>query len=151
MGTPHRWGHCRSTRTSRTLTVEAGASIGDPAVVRLTSGSGLILLNRAVTGPAGSESTIDYRRHLERPVLEITGSIPVGTKPGVREVAVVNPTVFFAQALKDALAARGIATRGEAVDGDDVAAQVLASGAAAAHVASSSRRRALRFATSPSS
>jgi D-alanyl-D-alanine carboxypeptidase/D-alanyl-D-alanine-endopeptidase (penicillin-binding protein 4) len=125
------------------LTIEAGAATGDPAAVRLTAGSGLMLLNRAVTGSAGSENTIDYRRHLERPVLEITGSIPAGAKADVREVAVVNPTIFFAQALKDALVARGIAVRGDAVDFDDVAAQALASGAA------TTSRRVLASSASP--
>jgi len=125
------------------LTIEAAGSTGDPAAVRLTPGSGLMLLNHAVTGPVGSENTIDYRRHLERPVLEITGSIPAGARPDERAVAVVNPTIFFAQALKDALAARGIATRGDAVDLDDVAPQVLASGAAAMP------RRVIATSTSP--
>jgi len=125
------------------LTIEAGAGVNDPAAVRLTSGSGLIILNRAITGPAGSDNTIDYRRHLERPLLEITGSIAIGAKPDVREVAVVNPTIFFVQALKDALIARGIAVRGEAVDLDDVAAQALAAGAATA------ARRVIASSSSP--
>jgi D-alanyl-D-alanine carboxypeptidase/D-alanyl-D-alanine-endopeptidase (penicillin-binding protein 4) len=42
-------------------------------------------------------------------------------------VAVVNPTVFFAQALKDGLIARGIPVAGAAVDLDDVAAELAGS------------------------
>ena len=60
-------------------------------------------MNHATTGAAGSPNTIDYRRHLDRAVLEVTGSIPAGAEPGTRDVAVVNPTVFFAQSLKDGL------------------------------------------------
>ena len=56
-------------------------------------------------------------------MLEVTGSIPVGAQAATRAVAVVNPTIFFAQSLKDALVARGIAVSGEAVDCDDVAAE----------------------------
>ena len=105
------------------LTVEAGRAEGDPAIVRLEAGSGLTLLNRAVTGPAGSLDTLGYRRHIDRPVLEVSGSIPIGTTLA-RTVAVVNPTIFFAQGLKDALIARGIAVAGEAVDFDDIGAEL---------------------------
>jgi len=105
-----------------TLTVAAAALPGEPPIVRLPPGSGLSMLNRAATGPAGSRETIDYRRHLDAPVLEITGSIPAEGAAVNRSVAVVNPTIYFAQSLKDGLIARGIAVTGEAVDLDDVAA-----------------------------
>jgi D-alanyl-D-alanine carboxypeptidase/D-alanyl-D-alanine-endopeptidase (penicillin-binding protein 4) len=39
-------------------------------------------------------------------------------------VAVVNPTIFFAQSLKDGLIARGMSVSGEAVDFDDIAAEM---------------------------
>jgi D-alanyl-D-alanine carboxypeptidase/D-alanyl-D-alanine-endopeptidase (penicillin-binding protein 4) len=106
------------------LAVTPAPTQGDPAIVRLAPGSGLALLNRAVTGAPESADTIDYRRHLDSPVLEITGSIPCGGKPVLRSVAVVNPTVFFAQSFKDALVAYGIPVSGEAVDLDDVSGQV---------------------------
>ena len=93
-------------------------------MVTLSAGSGLELVNHASTGAAGSPNTIDYRRHIDRAVLEVVGSIPAGTEPGTRDVAVVNPTVFFAQSLKDGLGARGIVVTGEAVDFDDVAAEM---------------------------
>jgi D-alanyl-D-alanine carboxypeptidase/D-alanyl-D-alanine-endopeptidase (penicillin-binding protein 4) len=80
-----------------------------------------------MTGPPGSEDTIDFRRSLDRPVLEVTGSIPLAATPDIRTVAVVNPTLFFAQALKNELSARGIAISGPAVDFDDVAAELVAS------------------------
>ena len=106
------------------LTVAPSGAAGEPAIVRLASGSGLTLLNRAVTGPTDSTQTIDYKRHLDMPVLEITGTIPAGGTPLTRGVAVVNPTVFFAQAFKDALIAQGIPVSGEATDLDVVAAEV---------------------------
>ena len=109
-----------------TLEVRPGAVAGAPAVVSLTPGSGLMVINRATTGPAGVPETIDYRRHLDRAVLEITGTVPLASSPQARSVsrtvAVVNPTTFFAQNLKDALIARGIAVEGEALDYDDLAA-----------------------------
>jgi D-alanyl-D-alanine carboxypeptidase/D-alanyl-D-alanine-endopeptidase (penicillin-binding protein 4) len=100
-----------------TLTVQPGAAAGEAAVVGLSPGSGLTLVNRATTGAAGSTATIDYRRHLDAPILEVTGSVPLDAdRPAGRDVAVVNPTVFFAQSLKDALIARGIEVAGAAVD-----------------------------------
>jgi D-alanyl-D-alanine carboxypeptidase/D-alanyl-D-alanine-endopeptidase (penicillin-binding protein 4) len=103
------------------LVVTPAATVGGPPIVRLDAGSGFTLLNRATTAGEGTETTIDYRRHLEQPILEVTGMIAIGAKPVTRSVAVVNPTIFFVQALKDALAARGIEVIGPAVDFDDVA------------------------------
>ncbi|MGB2713425.1 MAG: D-alanyl-D-alanine carboxypeptidase/D-alanyl-D-alanine-endopeptidase [Vicinamibacterales bacterium] len=106
------------------LVVSPGATEREPAVIRLAPGTGLSVMNRTVTGAAGSAETIDYKRHLDAPILDIVGSVPLGGKPVTRSVAVVNPTVFFAQSLKDALVEYGIEVSGEAVDLDDIAAQV---------------------------
>jgi serine-type D-Ala-D-Ala carboxypeptidase/endopeptidase (penicillin-binding protein 4) len=108
-----------------TLTVTPGATTGAPAIVQLQAGSGLTLLNRATTVAAGGETAIDYRRHLGQPVLEVTGAVPAEGAPITRNVAVVNPTLFFVQSLKDALVVRGIAVTGPAVDFDDVAAELV--------------------------
>jgi D-alanyl-D-alanine carboxypeptidase/D-alanyl-D-alanine-endopeptidase (penicillin-binding protein 4) len=62
-------------------------------------------------------------------VLEVSGSVPAGSERITRDVAVVNPTIYFAQSLKDALIARGIEVTGEAVDFDGIAAEFIASGA----------------------
>jgi D-alanyl-D-alanine carboxypeptidase/D-alanyl-D-alanine-endopeptidase (penicillin-binding protein 4) len=122
------------------LVVGPSANAGEPAVVRLAAGSGLTLLNRAVTGAPGSAESIDYKRHLETPVLEITGTIPAGGPSVTRAVAVVNPTLFFAQALKDALVAQGLSVSGEAADLDDVSADMNTAG---------SERRTIASTTSP--
>jgi D-alanyl-D-alanine carboxypeptidase/D-alanyl-D-alanine-endopeptidase (penicillin-binding protein 4) len=110
-----------------TLTVGPAAQAGDPAQVTLTPGTGLEVLNRVNTTAAGSPPAVEYRRRLDRPVLEVTGSIAAGAVPLDRTVAVVNPTVYFAQSLKDALIARGITVTGPAVDLDDVAAELAGS------------------------
>ena len=94
-GTRRRSARSSSTRTWRPSTVAPGAAAGDPVILRLTPGSGFTVLNRAVTGAADSTDTFDYRRHLDRPTLELTGSMPAGSKETVRNVAVVNPTVFY--------------------------------------------------------
>ncbi len=103
------------------LSIRPGAKEGDPVSVELTAGSGLTLINRAFTGPSKSANTIDYWRHPEAPVLEVTGSIAVDAAPASREAAVVNPTAYFARAVKAGLAARGVAVSGDAIDMDDLA------------------------------
>ena len=118
------------------LMVTPGAATGVPAIVRLPTGTGLSVANKALTAAAGTPETIDYRRFLDRPVLEVTGAVPLpplepvpaGTsvRTAGRDVAVVNPTVYFVQTLKDGLIARGIEVGGEAVDIDDVAAPAAA-------------------------
>jgi D-alanyl-D-alanine carboxypeptidase/D-alanyl-D-alanine-endopeptidase (penicillin-binding protein 4) len=105
-----------------TLTITPGLEAGAPATVALSAGSGLRTLTRVSTSAAGTAATIDYRRRLDQPLLEVSGTIAAGSAPLERTVAVVNPTIFFAQSLKDGLIARGVAVRGEAVDLDDVAA-----------------------------
>jgi D-alanyl-D-alanine carboxypeptidase/D-alanyl-D-alanine-endopeptidase (penicillin-binding protein 4) len=121
------------------LTVAPGAAEGQPAIVTLPPGTGFIVINRAVTHAAGTPETIDYKRYMDRPVLEITGSVPLpsGSVPLAsaqqsrtvsRTIAVLNPTLYFAQSLKDGLVARGIAVSGDAVDLDDVAAELSGTG-----------------------
>ena len=107
------------------LMVVPGARAGEPAIVTLSPGAGFTLLNRATTGAEGSEDTIEYRRHLDSPILEVSGSAPIGGRTATRSVAVANPTNFFVQTLKDGLAERGIRTKGDAVDIDDVAAELM--------------------------
>jgi len=107
------------------LTVRPAAQAGDPALATITDGSGLTLITRVATTAPGSPSSIDYKRRLDHPVLEVSGSIAAGSAALERTVAVVNPTIFFAQALKDGLTARGLLVAGEAVDHDDIVAELL--------------------------
>lgn len=107
---------------SASLDVLPGSWQGAPAVLRLAPGSGLTLLNRAITGPPGSQDVIEYRRRIDRPELEVIGSVPADAGPTRYFVAVVNPTLYFVRSLKDALAAAGVTVSGEAVDFDDISA-----------------------------
>jgi D-alanyl-D-alanine carboxypeptidase/D-alanyl-D-alanine-endopeptidase (penicillin-binding protein 4) len=107
------------------LTVTPAAVPGEPPNLTLPPGTGLAIENKARTGAGGSGDSIDYRRRLDRPVLEVAGAIAAGSPPVTRPVAVVNPTLFFAHALREALIARGITVTGDAVDQDDIAAELL--------------------------
>jgi D-alanyl-D-alanine carboxypeptidase/D-alanyl-D-alanine-endopeptidase (penicillin-binding protein 4) len=108
-----------------TLTIRPAAQAGEPAHVALTAGAGLTVVNRIATGAAGSAPTVDYRRRLDQPILEVSGSIAADAAPIERSVAVVNPTLFFAQSVKDGLISRGMDVSGAAADFDDVAAEML--------------------------
>ena len=112
------------------LVIRPAAQAGDPAQVVLQAGAGLTLVNRVATGAGGSPATIDYRRRLDQPVLEVSGSIAADSAPLERTVAVVNPTLFFAESVKDGLIARGITVTGAAADFDDVAAEMAGQPAA---------------------
>ena len=108
------------------LTITAGAAVGDPAVLSVTPGSGFTLTNLVRTVDAGIRGNIRVQRRIDRPELEISGTIGSDASPVRRTVAVLNPTLFFAQAMKDGLASRGIAVSGAAVDADDIAPELLA-------------------------
>ena len=90
----------------------------------MTPGAGYTIVNHAVTAEAGTGQTIDVRRRPDAAILEIAGSIPAGSSPVTRSIAVINPTVFFAQSLRDGLVARGVAVSGSAVDFDDIAVEL---------------------------
>jgi serine-type D-Ala-D-Ala carboxypeptidase/endopeptidase (penicillin-binding protein 4) len=107
------------------LTIVPGLENGRPAQVTLTAGSGLRLINRVTTSAAGSSLEVSYRRRLDEPVLEVSGSIAAGATAATRTVAVVNPTLYTAQAVRDALIERGIDVRGAAADFDDIAAELV--------------------------
>ncbi|HMF61848.1 MAG TPA: D-alanyl-D-alanine carboxypeptidase/D-alanyl-D-alanine-endopeptidase [Vicinamibacterales bacterium] len=126
------------------LLVSPGSGAGGSAIVSLEAGSGLTLVNRAITGAPGSEDTVDYRRLLDRPILEVRGSVPAGAGPSQHFVAVVNPTIFFVRSLKAALAARDIAVAGEAVDLDDISAELQAAPATETRVLASTPSPPLR-------
>lgn len=107
------------------LTTAPGGAVGDPVAVYLSPGSGLSVVNRARTGDSaesGVRATIRVNRRIDRPEIEISGTIPLGAPAIRRTIAVVNPTQYFVESARDALVARGIEVAGPAVDGDDLAA-----------------------------
>jgi len=136
------------------MTVLPGRAPGEPAVVSLAAGSGLSLDNKALTAAAGTAETIQFRRRLDAPVLEVSGTVPVppaeplpaseGVRTAVRNVAVVNPTAYFVQSLKDALVARGITVSGDAVDIDDLPASASATAGASMRVLARAESQPLR-------
>jgi D-alanyl-D-alanine carboxypeptidase/D-alanyl-D-alanine-endopeptidase (penicillin-binding protein 4) len=101
--------------------ISPGARAGDPVAIAMPEGTGLTLVNRAVTAPEDSQENIEVRRDLFRSALEVTGSIPAAGSTVSRTFAVVNPTVYFAKAVEEALVQSGIRVKGGAVDIDEAA------------------------------
>jgi len=112
------------------MSVIPGPAVGDPAVIRIGPHGGLQVWNRTRTSAPGIPPTLDFHRHLDRPLLEVTGTVPLPVQAAAasqaglaRQVAVVNPTLHFVESLRDALVAAGIRVTGDAVDLDDIAAE----------------------------
>jgi len=103
------------------LVVAPGASVNDLASIHIEpAGSGLSVKSDVRTSPARGALLLETRRGAGSPVLEVRGTIPLTSKPVIRLASVVNPTLYFVTALRDALMAAGIEIRGPAVDIDDV-------------------------------
>jgi D-alanyl-D-alanine carboxypeptidase/D-alanyl-D-alanine-endopeptidase (penicillin-binding protein 4) len=104
------------------LLVAPGAGMNDPALIRVEPiGSGLSLRSAMRTSAAQGPLTLETRRGAGSPVLEVRGTVPLGTAGFSRNVSVVNPTLYFVSALRETLIASGIEIRGAAADIDDLA------------------------------
>lgn len=110
------------------LTITPGVKLGDPAILVLTPGTGLSVSNRTTTiepAEGGPRVSVNVHRRIDRPEIEVTGTVGMGVAPSRRTLAVLNPTLYLARAVKDELSTRGIEVRGGAVDGDDIAAELI--------------------------
>jgi D-alanyl-D-alanine carboxypeptidase/D-alanyl-D-alanine-endopeptidase (penicillin-binding protein 4) len=106
-----------------------GKTSGEAVKVEVSPPGHLLeVRNELTTGAAGSATNIDLLRLPGSPHLTIRGSVPAGGSVIVRTAAIDNPTRFFVEGLRLALAARGINVRGGAWDIDDVAEPPAASG-----------------------
>jgi D-alanyl-D-alanine carboxypeptidase/D-alanyl-D-alanine-endopeptidase (penicillin-binding protein 4) len=115
------------------IAVRPGAVEGEPAAIEVVpaEGHGLAIVNAVTTGGAGTEASLDVRRERGSATLRIDGAIPVDVAEApFFTAAVENPALFFARSLKHALSARGLTIAGDAVDGDSLAPDDPARGAA---------------------
>jgi D-alanyl-D-alanine carboxypeptidase/D-alanyl-D-alanine-endopeptidase (penicillin-binding protein 4) len=104
-----------------TVTIAPGPSPGAPAVVTVDPRLAFrVVTNRVATGPPGSPQLLWPEQRPGDPSLTIAGSIPAAAPAASIAVAVGNPTLWFASALKSRLVRDGIEITGDAVDIDDV-------------------------------
>ena len=98
-----------------------GAHAGDPAGVTVgPPGTSLAVRNLLKTSVPEEAPAIVIRRVPGSAALEIRGTIPAGSGRQIRNVSVDNPTLYFTNALRQALIAGGVNVRGGAVDIDDL-------------------------------
>jgi D-alanyl-D-alanine carboxypeptidase/D-alanyl-D-alanine-endopeptidase (penicillin-binding protein 4) len=91
-----------------TLTIRPGATPADDPSLELSMGTGLGLIHHVVTGAPGSRTEVEVGRMADGGWLDVRGSIAVDAAPVSREVAVANPTLYFAHSLLRGLVERGI-------------------------------------------
>jgi D-alanyl-D-alanine carboxypeptidase/D-alanyl-D-alanine-endopeptidase (penicillin-binding protein 4) len=97
------------------LRIAPGAEVGAPASVAwVQPHTGLALDNRVVTVAAGAARRVEVRRPIGERVVYLFGQIPVGAPAALEQATVPRPAQWLADALKAALAARGIAVAGRA-------------------------------------
>ncbi len=114
-------GALQLNQNSARLTIVPGAEAGAPAgLAAEPASSSLEVSNELVTSAAGSDLTLWVRRLPGSPRLQVRGTVPLGQPPVFRAVSVDNPTRYFVEALRTALAANGIEVRGPGVDIDDL-------------------------------
>lgn len=108
-------------QNSARVWITAGANPGQAAHARIEPDYSDLKIDASVTTTsAETPASISIRRMPGSTRLELRGTVPAGAAPFARTVSVNNPTLYFAQALKQALVNHGIEVRGPAVDIDDV-------------------------------
>jgi D-alanyl-D-alanine carboxypeptidase/D-alanyl-D-alanine-endopeptidase (penicillin-binding protein 4) len=109
------------------LRVAPGPTEGDAATITaVPPGADVPIENGVRTGPAGSAATVSVERTPGSTRRLVSGRVPAGGATVSRATTVDNPTRYFVEALRLALADRGIGVDGGAWDIDDVTDAVAA-------------------------
>jgi len=104
-----------------TVTVTPGPAAGSAAAVNVEPHATYRpLANRVVTGEPGAAQLLWPEQRPGEPFLTVAGTIAAGAPPARLNVAVGNPTFWFASVLRNRLLQQGIEVIGEAWDIDDV-------------------------------
>lgn len=103
------------------LTVGPGMAAGSRAIITVSPpGSGLIIDHHVVTVAAGGASRIAIERVPGTSVVTVRGEVAAGAAPVTTTAAVPNPTVFYLNAVRDALLRHGITIGDGLADIDEV-------------------------------
>lgn len=106
------------------LVIGAGSRAGDPVSIQVKpDGSGLQVDNRLMTVAETGAGALTLQRLPGSSRVIVQGQIPAGSSTFVRTASVDNPTLFFAEALRLALAAEGVKVDGHAADIDEFVAK----------------------------
>jgi D-alanyl-D-alanine carboxypeptidase/D-alanyl-D-alanine-endopeptidase (penicillin-binding protein 4) len=103
------------------VTVEPGLAQGSPTTLTVDpEAAERPLINRTITGARDSQLLVWPEQRPGETSLTIAGTIPSGAEPARLVVSAGNPTLWFANALRERLIRGGIEVTGVAVDIDDV-------------------------------
>ena len=95
------------------LSVKPGPS-GYPCSVKVSPYNPVVrVVNQCTTSAAGTLRTLRIEKKIDRNILEITGSLPVGNAGFSGSVTVSRPAELFVALLKERLAAKGITVTGQ--------------------------------------
>ena len=104
-----------------TVRVAPGKTEGSPAIISTSpAGHRFVIVNRATTGAIGSAASVNADRLPGSTQLTITGRVPAGGAGASTSTTIDNPTSYFVEALRAALAARSVIVAGGAWDIDDI-------------------------------
>ncbi len=96
-----------------TVRVEAGSAPQlQPTIQTLPPGSGIPVLNTAITTPRGTRSRVWLFRDMPRDPIGIEGGIPVGGRDVWRELPVPDPLMYAGRHLRQALESAGVSVTG---------------------------------------
>lgn len=107
------------------LTIGPGAAVGDPVVVRPIPATGYLRLAVTAKTVAGKgDQSIQIERRDDDHEVRIGGTLGADARPGVHNVTVHDPVLFFGAVLKETLERKGVRVRGQpkAVPADYVSA-----------------------------
>ncbi len=103
------------------LMIGPGMDAGSRAIITVSPpGSGLTIDPHVVTAPAGAQSRVTIERVPGTAVLTVRGQVAAEAAPVRETAAVPNPTLFYLNALREALLRHGIVVGGELADIDTV-------------------------------
>lgn len=103
------------------LLIGPALDAGSRAIIAVSPpDSGLTLDSQVLTAAAGAESRITLERVPGTSVLTVRGQVAAGAAPVRETAAVPNPTVFYLNALREALRRHGITIGDDLADIDDV-------------------------------
>ncbi|HEX6124459.1 MAG TPA: D-alanyl-D-alanine carboxypeptidase/D-alanyl-D-alanine-endopeptidase [Pyrinomonadaceae bacterium] len=89
--------------------------VGYQCAVRINPTNAVIrVINQCTTSPAGTQRTLRIEKKVDRNILEITGSLPVGNNGFKGYVTVSRPAELFISLLRERLALKGVTVTGQA-------------------------------------
>jgi D-alanyl-D-alanine carboxypeptidase/D-alanyl-D-alanine-endopeptidase (penicillin-binding protein 4) len=101
--------------------VTPGATPGATPMVEVVPSWAPVTIRNLLTTTASSEPVpLNVRPAGRSAMVVLAGSVPAGSPRQRRTIAVSNPTLYFAAAVRDALLRHGVEVVGEAADADDV-------------------------------